>query len=144
MQCVKVCRTFGWQNRDEWNSQGEYELRRESQCDTKVACARRLFFVSRLLSNKVAPRALREGACPRPGEYLAQARSTDDPKDKAFEGARVIDIIPSALSGETNQDSEPFLAIHPKSNDLMIVSDFTPSPDGPSSAFKGGQKGDSG
>src|SRR5262245_50037902 len=27
-------------------------------------------------------------------------------------GLKLVDIIPASLSGETNQDSEPFLAIH--------------------------------
>jgi hypothetical protein len=46
---------------------------------------------------------------------------------------RVVDLIASSQSGETNQDSEPFLAIDPSdpSGQRMAASAFTPNPDGP-------------
>ncbi len=47
--------------------------------------------------------------------------------------ARVVNMIPSALSGETFQDSEPFLAVHPANPQLMAASAFTPNPFGPTS-----------
>lgn len=40
----------------------------------------------------------------------------------------VVDIIPASLSGETNQDSEPFLAVHPSNPLVMVASAFTPNP----------------
>lgn len=45
----------------------------------------------------------------------------------------VVNMIPSVLSGETNQDSEPFLAVHPTRRRLMVASAFTPNPGGTAS-----------
>ena len=39
-------------------------------------------------------------------------------------------MIPASLSGETNQDSEPFLAVHSTNGQLMAASAFTPNPGG--------------
>src|SRR5882762_821586 len=41
---------------------------------------------------------------------------------------KVVDLIPSSLSGETNQDSEPFLAIQTANPQVMVASAFTPNP----------------
>ena len=41
---------------------------------------------------------------------------------------KVVDLIPASLSGETNQDSEPFLAIQPANPQVMVASAFTPNP----------------
>ena len=41
---------------------------------------------------------------------------------------KVIDLIPASLSGETNQDSEPFLAIQTANPQVMVASAFTPNP----------------
>jgi hypothetical protein len=46
------------------------------------------------------------------------------PAEKIF----VIDIIPATLSGEENQDREPFLAIDQRNPSVMVVSALTPSP----------------
>src|SRR3981189_1952665 len=43
-------------------------------------------------------------------------------------GIKVVDLIPSSLSGETNQDSEPFLAIQTANPQVMVASAFTPNP----------------
>src|SRR5205807_8682047 len=40
----------------------------------------------------------------------------------------VVDLIPASLSGETNQDSEPFLAIETANPQVMVASAFTPNP----------------
>src|SRR5690242_8433019 len=48
-------------------------------------------------------------------------------------GVRVVDMVPATLSGETNQDAEPFLAVHPTNRGIMVASVFTPNPAGPSS-----------
>jgi hypothetical protein len=42
-------------------------------------------------------------------------------------------MIPASLSGETHQDSEPFLAVHPTDPQRMAASAFTLNPAGPSS-----------
>jgi len=41
---------------------------------------------------------------------------------------KVVDLIPASLSGETNQDSEPFLAIQTANPQVMVASAFTPNP----------------
>ncbi len=43
---------------------------------------------------------------------------------------RVVNIIPASLSGETNQDSEPFLAVQTANPQVMVASAFTPNPSG--------------
>ena len=42
----------------------------------------------------------------------------------------VINIVPQSLSGETNQDSEPNLAINPANPKEIVASAFTPDPMG--------------
>jgi hypothetical protein len=49
-------------------------------------------------------------------------------------GARVVDLIPASLSGETWQDAEPFLALYDSSPKLLAASAFTPNPGGSASA----------
>src|SRR5271169_2974764 len=46
----------------------------------------------------------------------------------------VVNMIPKALSGETNQDSEPNLAINPNNPLQMVGTAFTPNPTGGSFA----------
>src|SRR5712671_1833054 len=41
---------------------------------------------------------------------------------------KVVDVIPASLSGETNQDSEPFLAVQAVNPQIMVASAFTPNP----------------
>src|SRR5438309_10057474 len=41
---------------------------------------------------------------------------------------KVVDLIPASLSGETNQDSEPFLAVQTANPQVMVASAFTPNP----------------
>lgn len=48
-------------------------------------------------------------------------------------GVRVVNMIPASLAAETNQDAEPFLAVHPTDAGIMVASVFTPNPAGPSS-----------
>ena len=45
-------------------------------------------------------------------------------------GVVVVNMIPKANSGETNQDSEPNLAVNPINPLLMAGSAFTPDPNG--------------
>ena len=42
----------------------------------------------------------------------------------------VVNLIPKALSGETNQDSEPNLAVNPYNPQQMVATAFTPNPSG--------------
>jgi hypothetical protein len=49
--------------------------------------------------------------------------------DQHLQTVFLIDMIPPTLSGETQQDSEPFLAVDQKDPNLMVASAFTPSPD---------------
>src|SRR5262245_19418164 len=46
----------------------------------------------------------------------------------------VVNIIPKALSYETEQDSEPNLAVNPANPMQIVASAFTPNPDGHSNA----------
>jgi hypothetical protein len=43
---------------------------------------------------------------------------------------KVVDLIPPSMSGETNQDSEPFLAVNAGNPDVMSASAFTVNPVG--------------
>lgn len=43
---------------------------------------------------------------------------------------KVVNIIPRSLSGETNQDSEPNIAVNPANPLQIAASAFTPSPMG--------------
>src|SRR4051794_22136066 len=47
---------------------------------------------------------------------------------------QVINIVPKSLSGETNQDSEPNLAVNPSNPVQIAASAFTPDPLGGASA----------
>ena len=42
--------------------------------------------------------------------------------------AKVVDLIPASLSGESNQSSEPFLAVQAANPQVMVASAFTPNP----------------
>src|SRR5580704_16336317 len=42
----------------------------------------------------------------------------------------VVNMIPRSLSGETNQDSEPNLAVNPNNPSQMVGTAFTPNPSG--------------
>lgn len=46
----------------------------------------------------------------------------------------VVNMIPQSLSGETNQDSEPNLAINPNNPLQMVATAFTPNPSGGANA----------
>src|SRR5260370_25890259 len=41
---------------------------------------------------------------------------------------KLVDLIPASLSGETNQDSEPFLAVQAANPQVMVAWAFTPNP----------------
>jgi len=41
---------------------------------------------------------------------------------------RVMNVVPASLSAETNQDSEPFLAVQTANPLVMVISAFTPNP----------------
>src|SRR3954454_21610729 len=43
---------------------------------------------------------------------------------------RVVNMIPASLSGETNQDSEPNLAVNPSRPTDIVGTAFTPAPMG--------------
>src|SRR5947209_7647284 len=42
----------------------------------------------------------------------------------------VVNMIPSSLSGETNQDSEPNIAVNPQNPNQIVATAFTPDPAG--------------
>src|SRR5262245_19356606 len=43
---------------------------------------------------------------------------------------RVVNMIPAALSGETNQDSEPNIAVNPERTSDIVATAFPPAPMG--------------
>src|SRR5438445_640039 len=49
---------------------------------------------------------------------------------------KLVDVITASLSGETNQDSEPFLAVQTANPQVMVASAFTPNPVSSSSNAK--------
>ncbi len=62
------------------------------------------------------------------------AQQQAPPPPARVDGARVVDMIPASLSGETWQDAEPFLALDDSNPQLMAASAFTPNPGGTESA----------
>src|SRR5687768_601858 len=46
----------------------------------------------------------------------------------------VVNVIPNALSGEANQDSEPNIAVNPANANEIAITAFTPDPMGGSNA----------
>jgi hypothetical protein len=68
---------------------------------------------------KAAPKKPRRKAAPR--RPLRQA---------AAAGVTVVNMVPFALSGETNQDSEPMLAVNPQNETEIVGTAFTPDPMG--------------
>jgi hypothetical protein len=64
-------------------------------------------------------------AVPAPEPETAPATTAAVP---APSQTKVIDLIPASLSGETNQDSEPFLAVQTANPQVMVASAFTPNP----------------
>ena len=56
---------------------------------------------------------------------------TDETTLRVYPDVTVINMIPASLSGETEQDSEPFIAINAENPKLMIGSAFTPNPNAP-------------
>jgi hypothetical protein len=64
-----------------------------------------------------------------PENTKAQHKGKDvAPAGRAQLKVKLVDLIPASLSGETNQDSEPFLAIQPANPQVMVASAFTPNP----------------
>ena len=48
--------------------------------------------------------------------------------DFRTENVRVVNMVPNILSGETNQDSEPSIAVNPANPAQIAASAFTPNP----------------
>lgn len=56
------------------------------------------------------------------------------PPDRTpLSGVKVINMVPNGMSGEINQDSEPFIAVDPTNPNRMVGTAFTPNPFGSSS-----------
>jgi hypothetical protein len=47
----------------------------------------------------------------------------------------LVNMIPNSLSGESEQDSEPMLAVNPNNPQQLVGTAFTPNPMGPSSTL---------
>lgn len=72
-----------------------------------------------------------KGARPASGKRPQTGRPTKQ-KQAAAGGPSVlvVNMIPKSLSGETNQDSEPTLAVNPANLQQIAASAFTPDPGG--------------
>ena len=46
----------------------------------------------------------------------------------------IVNITPASLSGESNQDSEPNIAVNPEKPTDMVATAFTPAPMGGANA----------
>jgi hypothetical protein len=46
----------------------------------------------------------------------------------ATAGVLIVNLIPKSLSFETNQDSEPMIAVNPANIDQIVATAFTPDP----------------
>jgi len=57
-----------------------------------------------------------------------QSAGTLTPVYAAPVQVKLVDLIPASLSGEINQDSEPFLAVQAANPQVMVASAFTPNP----------------
>jgi hypothetical protein len=63
------------------------------------------------------------------GPLLARGQSPPSMQARAAAAhPKVVDLIPASLSGESNQDSEPFLAVQVAKPQVMVASAFTPNP----------------
>src|SRR5260370_40637404 len=60
--------------------------------------------------------------------YHLQSPGTQSGVFASPTSVKLVDLIPASLSGETNQDSEPFLAIQTANPQVMVASAFTPNP----------------
>src|SRR6266516_6947206 len=47
---------------------------------------------------------------------------------------KIVNVIPQSLSGETNQDSEPNIAVNPANPQQIAISAFSPDPMGGANA----------
>ncbi len=63
---------------------------------------------------------------------LLIACSCPPPEHTPFAGVKLVNMVPNTMSGETRQDSEPFLAIDFSNPNRMAGSAFTPNPFGTS------------
>src|SRR5258705_361868 len=62
----------------------------------------------------------------RPGQTVAHAKG----KKVGAQNPIIVNMIPKALSFETNQDSEPTIAVNPANPLQIAASAFTPDPGG--------------
>lgn len=97
--------------------EGKTPLRTASMCDFNASGA--LDDAHSLPPAQATP--IRENA-------YAENTGKAAPSGAALLQVKVVNLIPASLSGETNQDSEPFLAIQPANPQVMVASAFTPNP----------------
>src|SRR4051812_21696803 len=70
----------------------------------------------------------------KPAGKRPRAAAAAAPVAAAPVGVTVVNMIPPALSGETNQDSEPMLAVNPNRPTDLVGTAFTPDPMGGANA----------
>jgi hypothetical protein len=81
---------------------------------------------------KVASKKTSKKAPKKAAKKAAKKPSATVPTDGAVmaPGILVVNMIPRSRSGETNQDSEPNLAVNPANPQQIVGSAFTPDPGG--------------
>jgi glycosyltransferase involved in cell wall biosynthesis len=82
------------------------------------------------LGSAVAGRPFALGPSPSPSPSPKPSPSPSPPPPKIL----VVNMIPQSLSNETNQDSEPNLAVNPASPQQIAGTAFTPDPGGGTNA----------
>jgi hypothetical protein len=86
------------------------------------------------MAKKNPPRSTLSGKKSASTRKGSSARTKPAPRRQAVAqaaaGVLVVNMIPQSLSGETNQDSEPMLAVNPKDPNQLVGTAFTPDPMG--------------
>jgi hypothetical protein len=87
---------------------------------------------SKKSATKAPGSASKKGAGKKAGTKTTRKAAAKIAPDGAvmMPGVLVVNMIPKSRSGETNQDSEPNLAVDPKTPLNMVGSAFTPDPGG--------------
>jgi hypothetical protein len=79
-------------------------------------------------AKRAARRAASRSSKGRPAKRHTQKRKSGGHKKASGPQVLVVNMIPKSLSGETNQDSEPTIAVNPANPLQIAASAFTPDP----------------
>lgn len=79
-------------------------------------------------AKRAARKTVSRSAKVRSGKDSTHKRKSPSHKKAAGSEVLVVNIVPKSLSGETNQDSEPTIAVNPGNPLQIAASAFTPDP----------------